>query len=420
MSAGDSGMKVVHLSTTDFGGAYKAAARISESMRQCGVDSKLLIRTKTRRDTEGIEIFTNPAQKLVSKMKNLVNLILSEGEVVSDYLGTNVSRHPLVKEADVVILHWVNSFISYKNVEQLLRTGKPLIWVMHDMWLFTGGCHIDHYCGGYEHGCGKCPYINRKNPKENDISRRNLMRKIKMMDRGAVTLVAPSTWSADCAGYSEITKRQEIIKIPNPIDKKVFYKRADIRSIKEKYKIPINKKVILFGAMNSDKDRNKGMKYLNKALCKISEKEYVIVIFGNSGNVSLTNKKLEIICLGMIGQEEEMAQVYNCADVLVVPSMQESFGYTVCEALACEVPVVAFAVGGILDQIKHKENGYLVPLGEVGELTEGIKFCTKDDNSLLFGEHSIPDNNFSTIGKAYLDLCMRKLTEKNYEKDYIS
>lgn len=418
MKMGDDGMKVVHLSTTDYGGAYKAAARISESMRLCGVDSKVLIRTKTREDTIGTEIFTNPVQKFISRVKNLINLMLSEGEVVSDYLGTNVSRHPLVQEADVVVLHWVNSFISYRNVEQLLQTGKPLIWVMHDMWLFTGGCHIDHYCGGYEHGCGKCLYL-KKNRKD-DISCKNFVRKTEMMNKGRITLVAPSLWSADCARHSEITKGQEIVKISNPIDRRIYFKRKNSRDLRERYYIPLNKKVILFGAMNADKDKNKGMKYLDEALCGVSEEKYAVVIFGNDEKINLTNKKLEVRCLGRIEKEEEMAEIYSCADVFVAPSIQESFGYTVCEALSCEIPVVAFAVGGIIDQIRHKENGYLVPRENAKELLKGIEWCTKNDKkTLLFTQHTL-DNNFFTIGETYRNLCIRKMTENNYEKDYIS
>ena len=69
-------MKVVHISTTDYGGAYKAAARISESMNICGIDSEVLIRTKKYRETVGIEIFTNLFQKIYSKAKNLLKSML--------------------------------------------------------------------------------------------------------------------------------------------------------------------------------------------------------------------------------------------------------------------------------------------------------------------------------------------------------
>ena len=147
-------MKVLHLATIDLGGAYKAAVRISESMQKCGVDSEILIRTKVHDDTQAMVIFKNPVQKFVSKAKNVVNLTLSQKDIISDYLGTDVSAHPMVKDTDVLVLHWVNSFLSYRSVEKLLATGKTVIWVMHDMWTFTGGCHYDGYCGGYAHDCG--------------------------------------------------------------------------------------------------------------------------------------------------------------------------------------------------------------------------------------------------------------------------
>lgn len=107
-------------------------------MQKCGVDSEILIRTKVHDDTQAMEIFKNPIQKFGSKAKNVVNLTLSKKDIISDYLGTDVSAHPMVRDADVLVLHWVNSFLSYRSVEKLLATGKTVIWVMHDMWTFTG------------------------------------------------------------------------------------------------------------------------------------------------------------------------------------------------------------------------------------------------------------------------------------------
>lgn len=395
-------MKVLHLATVDIGGAYKAAVRISESMKKCGIDSEILIRTKTHEETQAVEVFDSAAQKFVSKSKNVINLMLSRGDVISDYLGTDVSKHPLVKNADVLVLHWVNSFLSYRSVEKLLAMGKTIIWVMHDMWTFTGGCHCDWGCGGYARGCGNCPQLNSQ--KENDLSHRNFMRKVRMMQHGKIIFVGPSVWSVDCAKQSRITEGQKIVKISNPISRDIFYKRDDKQSLKNKYQIPLDRKIILFGAMEADNDRNKGMRYLDEALCSISSDEYAVVIFGNRRTVHLANNKLEVRCLGAIEREEELAEIYSSADVFVAPSMHESFGYTVNEALSCGVPVAAFAVGGIKDQIRHLDNGYLAPAGDARKLLQGIRWCTDAENQNHIRQASLPDNDYQTIGMAYREL----------------
>ncbi len=392
-------MKVLHLATIDLGGAYKAAVRISESMQKCGIDSEILIRTKVHEDTQAAEVFENAAQKFVSKSKNFVNLMLSQKDIISDYLGTDVSAHPLVQDADVLVLHWVNSFLSYRSVEKLLATGKTVIWVMHDMWTFTGGCHYDGYCGGYAHGCGKCPHIG--SGKENDLSRRNFTRKAQVMKSGKMIFVGPSQWSVDCAGKSRITERQRIVRILNPVNRDVFYRRDTIPALKKKYRIPADRKIILFGATQADNNKIKGMQYLDEALCGLSEKEYAVVIFGNQGSVHLTNDKLEVRCLGPVKQEQALAEIYSCADVFAAPSLQEAFGYTVSEALSCRVPVAAFAVGGIKDQVRHLENGYLAPVEDAQELLKGIRWCTDADNQTRIRQTALPDNDYQTVGRAY-------------------
>lgn len=396
-------MKVLHLATIDLGGAYKATVRINECMRKCGVDSEILLRTKLHGDTQGVEIFDHAAQKFVSKSKNVINLFLSQKDVFSDYLGTDVSMHPLVREADVLVLHWVNSFLSYKGVEKLLAMRKTVIWVMHDMWPFTGGCHYDWYCGGYTHCCGKCPHLNSR--KEQDLSRRNFMRKAQAVKSGKMIFVGPSEWSVTCARQSKITEEQKLVKILNPINREVFYRRDNIQALREKYRIPTEKKIILFGASGADHNKIKGMQYLDEALCEISEQEYAVAIFGNIKTVHLTNQKLEVICLGAIERENELAEIYSCADVFVAPSLQEAFGYTVNEALSCGVPVAAFDVGGIKDQVRHLENGYLAPVRDARELLRGIRWCADADNQSHIRQAALPENDYQTVGRAYMALC---------------
>lgn len=398
-------MKVLHLATVDVGGAYKAAVRINESMQKCGVDSQILLRSRVYEDTQAVEIFNSVAQKLVSKSKNVINLLLSQKDVQSDYLGTDVSGHPLVQEADVLILHWVNSFLSYRSVEKLLAMGKTVIWVMHDMWPFTGGCHYDWYCGGYTHCCGKCPHLNSQ--KEQDLSRRNFMRKVQAVKSGKMIFVGPSGWSVACATQSKITEGQKVVKILNPINRDVFCRRDNIQALREKYRIPTGKKIILFGASGADNNKIKGMQYLDEALCEISEKEYAVAIFGNTKTVRLKNQKLEVICLGAIEREDELAEIYSCADVFAAPSLQEAFGYTVNEALSCGVPVAAFDVGGIKDQVSHQINGYLAPVRDAQELLRGIRWCTDVNNQPRIRQAALPENDYQTIGRAYMALCGR-------------
>ncbi len=407
-------MKVVHVSTTDYGGAYRAAARISESMSACGIDSQILIRTKRYSDTPGTEIFSAPYQKFWSKVKNGVNLLLSRGEVVSDYLGTDITKHPLVREADVIILHWVNSFVSYGTVELLKKTDRPIIWVMHDMWLFTGGCHVDQNCGGYQHRCGNCPFL--KSGKENDISRRNFRRKRAMLAGSDVVLAGPSKWITDCASQSMITQKQRIVRIPNPIDTELYRPVSDKTVLREKYGVPQNKKVILYGAMKATADQNKGYHVLIEALRCIDRKEYMLVIFGNDQKDENIEALIDTLFMGYVRDEKILIELYNLADVFVAPSRQENYPNSVVEASSCGTPVTAFRVGGIPEIVVHRESGYLAPYGEVKEIAAGIVLCAERTEQMgeMARKRITETNSYLETGKRYAELIRELMGQKQY------
>lgn len=394
-------MKVVHLSTTDSGGAYKATRRISESMQSCGIQSEILIRTKTYRDTNGIDYFSNDFSRIISKIKNVGNLLLSEGEIVSDYFGTDITKHPLVSEADVVFLHWVNSFVSYDVVDKLQFLGKPIIWVMHDMWLFTGGCHCDQYCGKYELGCGNCPLLKKQ--IENDISKKNFTRKQKMFHNGNICIVGPSKWIVSCAQNSLITNRQRIERIPNPIDTRKYHPLDRKKELYNKYSLDGKKKIILYGAMNAVGDKNKGFTYLKEAIEKLDKNKYQLVIFGNRTEDLEIKELISTRFLGYIHEEENLIELYNLADVFVCPSQQENYPNSVLEAQACNTPVVAFSIGGITDIVEHKKTGYLCSYGDTDAMARGIEYCVGLKSDIHEKIKNI--NAYSIVGERYIELA---------------
>lgn len=397
-------MKVVHLATTDLGGSYKAAQRIHQALCLQGVDSKILLRSKYNAGSEGEVVVRGAWHSLVSKTKNVGNLLLSKGEIISDYFGTDMSMHPDVRAADAIILHWVNSFISYRGVERLLKLGKPVLWVAHDMWSFTGGCHCDAYCGRYAEGCGKCPFLS--SGRINDLSRRNFIRKRKAFSAeeggkyaGRLTLVGPSRWIADSAARSKIWEGRDIVWIHNPVDYRKYRRLGAKETLRRKYGIPEKKKVILFGSVGALTDQNKGAQGLREALGSLDKDRCMLAVFGNREGEALKDFPLEVRCLGYIGSEESMTEVYNLADVFLSLSRQESFCYTVAEALACGVPVVGFAVGGIAEQVRHKENGYLARLDDYGQIREGLAYCMENEPAVMPNPNSLEQ-----IGKQYKEL----------------
>ncbi|MFM8487337.1 MAG: glycosyltransferase, partial [Bacteroidota bacterium] len=116
--------------------------------------------------------------------------------------GTDISHHPLVQRADVIHLHWWNQgFLSLRNLEALGRSGKKIVWTLHDMWAFTGGCHYDWGCGRFSDACGKCPYL--RFPSEKDLSNQVWKRKKSLYPAG-MEIVTCSKWLADTGALPNV------------------------------------------------------------------------------------------------------------------------------------------------------------------------------------------------------------------------
>ncbi|MDE6999919.1 MAG: glycosyltransferase [Lachnospiraceae bacterium] len=404
-------MKVLHVTTIDIGGAYKAAVRLHEGLTRIGVQSEILLRTKSKESNIGVEVFSNRFSAIISKVKNGWNLLQADGEITRDVLGTDISRNSKVLEADIIILHWINSFLTVREFEKLAVLQKPILWILHDMWLFTGGCHYDGYCGRYESGCGNCPYVSKRSDK--DISWRNFMDKEVTMNNIRAVIVGPGQWIVECARRSNILSGKKIVCLPNMLDVETFCPIEDKVYLRRKYGITADKKVILFGAAcEGTENKRKGFSFLMSALRKLPRDSYQLAVFGNASSDMKLPEGFGVTLLGVISDERELTEIYNLADVLVNPSIQESFGYTACEAMACGTPVVAFPVGGLREQITHLGNGYLAEFQNAQDIAKGIIYCAENREQLgVQARKSAVRYSYEHVAVKYLEFMKTEMGE---------
>lgn len=369
--------KCLHICTIDKGGAFNGAKRLNEMLTEHGIESKIIVRTKTDDASPAICAFNGTLQGLVSKVKNAVNLLCKKGDVKRDILGTDLTSNPLVKEADVIFIHWISTFLSPKQIYELTTLkGKKVIFWMHDMWLFTGGCHVDRRCGGYASECRDCPMAGK-------YAFKSFCRKKKYIKKADMTVCGPSRWIVEEAKKSSILEGKKIEYIPNTYDDRIFNSECDRESIRKEIGLSLDKRHILFGAADTGTaNDDKGFSYLIKALTQLDMTDKQLVVIGKADGAKEILKEYDAVFLGYISDENKLADIYRSVDVFVNPSLQESFGYTVCESMACGTPAVAFAVGGMLDQIKHKVNGYLAEFKNCEELALGIDYCLNNREEL--------------------------------------
>jgi glycosyltransferase involved in cell wall biosynthesis len=197
-----------------------------------------------------------------------------------------------------------------------------------------------------------------------------------------VSFIAPSNWMAEQVKKSELFTDAPVTVIPNCLDLDVF-KPLEQSECRKKLGLPLDKKLILFGAFNPF-DPNKGLDLLEEALNKLPEEArrcVGVVVFGLRPGGAYAPEGcegerkiggLETYWMGSVGSEQEMAAVYNAGDCTCVPSRRESFGYTAAESLACGIPVAAFRTSGLVDIVDHQETGWLAEPYDPEDLSRGI------------------------------------------------
>lgn len=411
-------MKVVHLSTYHtFGGAAIAALRLHHALRGIGVESSVLVQ-ETEREEAGVEGVANGfwakkmafarfaaerAYFLFHEKDNSVRFHFSPL-----WAGTDVSSHPLVRGADVIHLHWINfGFLSLHSLGKLFALGKPVVWTMHDMSTFTGGCHYSRECDRYLTHCEFCPYLRK--PSAGDLSSRVFEQKKSLFFNAPLTLVSPSQWLAELGTRAALTKHLTSLAIPNPIDTSVFTPASS-------FSIDLNpaKKWILFAGVNTQ-DPRKGFAYFKEAAQQLKDRadQWGIVVFGKTDPEALADMGLEVRALGSL-PAHEVVNVYQAADVMVVPSLEDNYPNTVIEAMACGTPVVGFDSGGIAEQIEHRTTGYVAQLYSADDLANGIRFVLEEADYGQLRENTLrviqQRNSFGVVANAYLSLY-QKLTD---------
>lgn len=379
-------MKILHVNTSDIsGGAARAAYRIHKGLQGIGMDSKMLVQSKLNDDKTVIGP-DNKIKKGFAKLRPTLdsaakNLFSGGSKTIFSPAWFPFSDIPSQIKAispDIVHLHWICG--GMLRIEDLKRINKPIIWTLHDMWAFTGGCHYSDDCDRFQQDCGNCPQLNRSG--KNDLSRSILKRK-KVAWRGLnITFVTPSRWLAECAKKSSLFKGQHIEVIHNGIDLNLF-KPIDKTIARKRWELPINKKLILFGAEKATSDHRKGFDLLYDGLKQLHAKwsgKAELVVFGSSEPKNPPDFGLPVHYLGHLHDDVGIALLYAAADVMVTPSRQDNLPNTIVEPLSCGTPVVSFDIGGMPDMIDHKLNGYLSKPFETSDLALGIEWVLSDEN----------------------------------------
>lgn len=373
------------------GGAAVAAFRLHNAMLVSGIDSKYLVLNRTINDR--VDILTvKKIEKYIIKILNMIlekitiHAMHAKGGLYSSFkYGIDISKYPEILEADVIYLHWINSFVNYHTFKRILKNRKPVFWFMHDMFAITGGCHHSFDCTNYQTVCRNCPYREKKHLSPDlSVLQYKIKKKIyKKYDN--LVFIVPSKWLFECTQKSGLTQNKQAFHIPNLIDTSVF-KPMSKDIARQLFSLDIKKKIIGFGADSALINHYKGWGYLKDALEILSKYDSLhdmhieILVFGSNYSKTIAdNIPFPVHFLGHLHDEYSLVMVYSCMDIFVIPSLAESFPNTILECLACDTPVVGFNVGGIPDTV-NSNTGYLAEYKSSEDLAKGVSLLLKKKN----------------------------------------
>ncbi len=414
-------MKILHLCYSDTeGGAARAAYRLHLALLKKDAESIMLVQTKS----SGNYTVIGPGNTL-GRLKVIIRFLLDSLRV-RIYRGRNKTLFSapwlpsagLMKQIkrlnpDIVHLHWVHfGMLALKDLKKITA---PIVWTMHDNWVFTGGCHIKWDCKKFTRQCGACPVLGSH--RENDLSRKTFMKKRRFFSKkNNIAFVGVSRWMANEARNSTLLKGADIFHLPNTIDTRA-YKMIDQQTSRALWNLNPNNKLILFGAFDAINDINKGFHLLREACSFLPDQNVELVIFGCSEPKQKIEGRTKMTFVGRVVDDTSLATLYSAANVVVVPSLQENLSNCILEAIACCTPVVAFDVGGSSDLVDHKKNGYLARPFDTKDLASGIEWILSSENTHSLNkaarQKAVDTFDYEVVATQYLQLYTSILSKRN-------
>ena len=423
-------MRVLIVNTSERnGGAAVAANRLMEALNNHGVKAKMLVRDKQSDSLTVVGLQGKWWQQWCFLWERLVIFChlhfsrkhLFELDIANT--GTDITRLPEFREADIIHLHWINQgMLSLGIIRKILNSGKPVVWTMHDIWPATAICHLTLGCNKFKTGCHHCKYLPG-NGSTRDLSAKIWRRKQHLLDGQSITFVACSRWLEAEAKMSALLNGQKVTNIPNSIDTSI-YKVGNRSEARQRLGLPTDKQVILFVSQRVT-NLNKGMEYLIEACNQLvsqhpeMKETTAVAILGGHAEDVVAELPFEAYPLGYVSEEHRIADVYRAANVFVLPSLSENLPNTIMESMACGIPCVGFKVGGIPEEIDHLKNGYVAAYRNAEDLARGIRWilCEADYDSLSASAVKKVNRCYSqqSVALKYTEIYNEAIAQKDYK-----
>lgn len=280
---------------------------------------------------------------------------------------------------DIVLLHnlharWTKreAFFDLEFLPGLSRR-VPVILFPQDPWLITGHCAHPIDCPRWRNGCGRCPDLNIYPAVRRDATADNFRRKRKILERSRLYLAAPSQWLLEMfeqAGIPLAGAR----RIRNGVDTARF-ESGGRRAARSALGLDPNRRIIMVSGNRLKTNPWKGYRWLMETAERLGRNpeppQADFLCVGDEGE-TLHFGGVRIRFAGYVEDPSDMPAYYRAADLYFHPSRADTAPFSVLEAMASGLPVVATSVGGIPEQVEEGRSGFLAAPGDVETMAARI------------------------------------------------
>ena len=346
-------MQIDHVTFSKTGGAGIVAQTIASAQRALGHDANVLTVVDSDLRSEPLK---KPLLTMAAALDEWFLSSHKEKTLFSPLRGSLESLDASKIRPDSIIhLHWMPGVMNHQTVKGILESGRKVVWTLHDMNPFTGGCHHSHDCEQFTQGCSGCPQARK--PFRRIVSM-NLQRNTLERKHPNLRVVSPTTWMLDQASRSTVFREQHNLVIANPIDDS-FFALTDRLAARERLGTAVDTFVAAVVAKDLS-DSNKNITLVLRAFEEVSvraKRKLALVLIGKNG-ASYSSKLVDIKWLGEMGSKE-ISETACAADIFLSGSIAESAGMTIIEGAAIGIPSVALANGGTTSLIENEKTGIL-------------------------------------------------------------
>ena len=280
-----------------------------------------------------------------------------------DYPSSHKIIDDLPWKPDVIHAHNLHSgFFDLRLLDQWSQK-IPFMITLHDSWMFTGHCCQSFDCEKWKLGCGQCPYLEYPMQIDRDATSWNLKLKKRIYKNASLFISTPSRWMAKRAEESILQESiKELKVIHNGVNQEIF-RPENKEKIRREKSINKNDFIVLFVANGGSKNPWKNYEKFKKiveALSIIELKQKVCFYIIGEDGIDEEYGSVLLKRVGWIASHSQLVRYYQMADLYLHMSKIDNFPNAIIEALSCALPVLASKVGGIPEQIREGENGFLL------------------------------------------------------------